>query len=120
MEVLEALEIVRRLAAGQHPETGQSLPQDSVYRNPQAVGALQEALDALEFRRHRRKTANTMPSNSGKAWTEPEDSLLRDELRRGMGLAHIASLHNRRVGSIVARIMLLRSNAALDQRPRPS
>ena len=45
MELQEAIEIVRKLADGLHPETGQSLPGDCLFQHPQAVRALQHAVD---------------------------------------------------------------------------
>jgi hypothetical protein len=108
MELQEAMEIVRKLADGLHPETGQSLPNESLYQNPQVVRALQHAVDALEIQDHKRRTRNSLPPNAGKPWIEEEDARLSEELRRGTSLQEIAISHNRRVGSIVARIMRLR------------
>jgi hypothetical protein len=111
MELQEAIEIVRKLADGLHPETGQSLPDDSLYQHPQTVRALQRAVDALEVQDHRRRTRNSLPANAGKPWTDEEDAQLSEELRLGSGLQQIAVSHDRRVGSIAARIMRLRQNA---------
>jgi hypothetical protein len=118
MELQEAIEIVRKLADGLHPETGQSLPDDSLYQHPQAVRALQHAVDALEIQDQRRRTRNSQPPNAGKPWIEEEDAQLSEELRRGTSLQDIAVAHNRRVGSIVARIMRLRQKAFADQKRR--
>src|SRR5258708_1605431 len=105
MELEEAIEIVRKLADGLHPATAQSLPDDSLYQHPQAVRALQHAVDALEIQDQKRRTRNSLPPNAGKPWNEEEDARLSEELRRGTSLQDIAVSHNRRVGSIVARIM---------------
>jgi len=51
MEIQEALDVVRRLADGLHPENGESLGKDSLYQHPQAVRALSRAVLALEFHR---------------------------------------------------------------------
>jgi hypothetical protein len=118
MELQEAIEIVRKLADGLHPETGQSLPDDSLYQHPQAVRALQHAVDALEIQDQKRRTRNSLPPNAGKPWIEEEDARLSEELRRGTSLQEIAVSHNRRVGSIVARIMRLRQKAFADQKRR--
>jgi hypothetical protein len=118
MELQEAIEIVRKLADGLHPETGQSLPGDCLYQHPQAVRALQHAIDALEIQDHKRRTRNSLPPNAGKPWIEEEDARLSEELRRGTSLPEIANSHNRRVGSIVARIMRLRQKAYADQKRR--
>jgi len=116
MELQEALEIVRRLADGLHPATGQSLPDDCLYHHPQAVRALQRAVDALEHQGRRHRARNSMPPNSGKPWTDEEDVRLSEELRRGADLHEIAAVHCRRVGSIIARIMRLRQRVVTEQR----
>jgi hypothetical protein len=118
MELQEAIEIVRKLADGLHPETVRSLPDDSLYQYPQAVRALQHAVDALEIQDQKRRTRNSLPPNAGKAWIEEEDVQLSEELRRGTSLQEIAISHNRRVGSIVPRIMRLRQKAYADQKRR--
>lgn len=77
MERQEAIEIVRKLADGLHPETGQSLPDDSLYQHPLEVRALQHAVDALEIQDQNRRTRNSLPPNAGKPWIEEEDARSR-------------------------------------------
>lgn len=116
MEIHEALEIVRKLADGVHPDTGQILPADCLFQHPQAVRALQYAVDALETQDQRRRVRRSMPPNAGKPWTDDEDNRLSEELRRGISLQEIASAHSRRVGSIVARIMRMRQKMIVQRR----
>lgn len=118
METQKALDIVRRLADGQHPETGAVLPSDSLYRQPQAVRALQCAVGALE-RKHRREKmrSSTMP-NAGKPWTENEDEQLAEELRLGMTVQRMAMAHHRGEGSIAARILHLRQKTFANRNHR--
>jgi hypothetical protein len=116
MEIHEALEIVRKLADGVHPDTGRILPGDSLFQHPQAVRALQYAVDALETQDQRRRARSSRPPNAGKPWTDDEDQRLSEELRRGISLQEIASAHSRRVGSIVARIMRMRQKIVLQPR----
>src|SRR3954447_25935236 len=73
MEIQEALEIVRKLADDVHLETRQSTGGDSLYRNPQAVRALNRAVQALEFQQERERTRKSLPPNAGKAWSNAED-----------------------------------------------
>ena len=49
MEIREALTIVRKLADGVHPETGEVLQEDCLYNHPHAVRALHRAIGALEL-----------------------------------------------------------------------
>lgn len=118
MEIQEALQIIRRLADGLHPETGGALPADSLYQNPQAVRALQRAVAALERQHEREKLRSSSPPNTGKPWTEKEDTQLAEELRLGITLQAIAAAHCRREGSVVARILRLRQNAIADRKRR--
>jgi hypothetical protein len=107
MEIQEALTVVRKLADGVHPETGEILSSDSLYNHPQAVRALHRAIGALEFQSERERTRKFLPSNAGKPWSNQEDAQICDELRRGMSFEHIAQMHNRTNGSIVARLVKL-------------
>lgn len=116
MELHEALEIVRRLANGLHPETGAAVENTSVIRHPQAIRALNRAIAALEFQQQRERARNSLPANAGKPWTNPEDALVCDELRRGINFQEIARTHGRTVGSIVARLIRLGKISAPAQR----
>jgi len=107
MEIQQALEIIRRLADGLHPETGQAVAGDFLYQHPQAVRALNRAVQALEFQQARERTRNSLPANAGKPWSNAEDAQLCEELRRGVNFQEIARAHGRTAGSIVARLIRL-------------
>jgi hypothetical protein len=107
MEIPEALTIVRKLADGVHPETGEVLQADCLYNHPQAVRALHRAIGALEFQDERERARKFLPGNAGKPWTNQEDAQICDEIRRGMSFEQIAQIHNRTNGSIVARLVRL-------------
>lgn len=107
MEIEEALGIMRKLADGIHPETGEVLQNDSVYQHPQLVRALHRAVGALEFQDERERARRFLPANAGKPWSSQEDALICDELRRGLNFEQIAKSHNRTTGSIVARLVRL-------------
>jgi hypothetical protein len=107
MEIQEALAVIRKLADGMHPETGDVLDRDCLYRHPQAVRALHRAAGALEFQQERERARRFLPSNAGKPWSNQEEAEVCDEIRRGLGFTDIAKNHNRTVGSIVARLVRL-------------
>ena len=107
MEIQEALEIVRKLADGLDPQSGQSLVGDSLYQHPQNVRALNRAVQALEFQQQRERARRSLPANAGKPWSDAEDARECDELRRGISFHEIAKIHNRTAGSIVARLIRL-------------
>ena len=49
MKEQKALEIVMKLADGLDPESGESLPKDSPYNNPDVIRALFMAVLALKY-----------------------------------------------------------------------
>jgi DNA-binding NarL/FixJ family response regulator len=104
MELQEALRIVRSLASGVNPESNQPLDENSLYRKPDIIKALNRALAALVQleRREREK-----PANAGRYWSKEEDVKVCDEVRQGLDFRQIAKEHNRSVGSIVARLVKL-------------
>lgn len=116
MELQEALEIVRKLANGVHPETGASLEASSPFQSPQTVRALNRAVSALEFQQQRERFRTSLPANAGKSWSSNEDAQICDELRRGINFQEIARGHGRTVGSIVARLIRLGKISAAAQR----
>ena len=115
MEIPEALDIVRKLANGVHPETGEAVASESMYQHPQAVRALHCAIAALEFRLERERTRRFLPANAGKVWSDEEDARICDELRQGINFEGIAKAHNRTVGSIIARLVRLGKISAAPQ-----
>ncbi|HTZ96542.1 MAG TPA: hypothetical protein VMB18_09110 [Terriglobales bacterium] len=104
MELEEAVKIIRALADGVNPETGEVLQENSVCRAPQSVKALNRALGALTGQLEREKNR---PQNAGKSWTRAEDEQVCEELKQGNDFAQIAKTHNRSVAAIVARLIKL-------------
>jgi len=107
MEIQEALAVIRKLADGMHPETGDVLPADCLYRHPQTVRAMLRATAALEFQEERERAKKFLPKNAGKPWSSQEDAQICDEIRRGISFERIAQMHSRTNGSIVARLVRL-------------
>jgi DNA-binding NarL/FixJ family response regulator len=107
VEIEEALKIVRALADGLDPLTGEACPADSVSRNPQVVIALHRAVGAMEAQAEREKARQAQPANANRYWSKPEDQQVCEELRQGLDFKEIAKKHNRTVPSIVARLIKL-------------
>lgn len=105
MEIGEALKIMRALADGVNPETGEVLTADAVYLP--VVRALHRSVRALEYVEERERSKKTQPANAGKSWSRAEDEQVCEELRRGIDFNQIAKTHNRTVGSIIARLVKL-------------
>lgn len=104
MEIQEALKIMRALANGTDPETGQPLPEDSICRNQQTVRALNRAVSALVIVEEREKNR---PANAFRYWSRSEEEKVCEELKQGLDFQQIAKAHDRTVGSIVAGLVKL-------------
>ena len=105
MESAQALAVVRSLANGVDPESGEVFPSESAYQRPQIVRALYEASTALErIERFERRKAQ-MPAKTGEPWTEEEDRRLLAAFDAGRALQELAAAHERTMGAVRARLL---------------
>src|SRR5678809_128961 len=106
MDAAQALTVVRSLANGVDPESGEVFPQESAYQRPQVVRALYEAATALErVERFERRKAQ-MPAKTGEPWSEDEDRKLLASFDAGRALQELAAAHERTMGAVRARLLL--------------
>lgn len=98
MDILRAKEIVRALADGVDPNTGEILPEESVFNSPDVIRALYTLVTCVE------EPKPDPLRNAGKPWTEIEDDKLRDEFASGLRLSDIASEHGRTYSAIESRL----------------
>ena len=104
MQLDVALPIVRALADGVNPITGEAYPEHSPYAEPRALRALFSAVDLMQKEVEREKRRERLPANFGKPWTEGEDQLLVGEFDAGATIPEIARKHQRTQGSIRLRL----------------
>ncbi len=104
METSEALKIIKALADGINPFTGEVIPDDSPYQNPQMVRALFKAVSALESREKSEQRRRYLPKNAGNPWYDEEESKLISEFDSGLSISDIAKKHKRTKGSIRSRL----------------
>lgn len=104
MDLSEALRIVRSLADGIDPHTGEVFPDDSPYQNPQVVRALFLAVRALERLEARKRREKHLPERAGKPWTDEEDKALCEGFNAGLTVPQLAQRHKRTEGAIRARL----------------
>ena len=99
MELAKAREIIKILADGMDPTTGEVLPAESVYNSPEVIRSLFAVLEA---------TAPQLKSNphcnAGNPWTNIEDAQLKDEFTSKMSISDIAKEHGRTYGAIESRL----------------
>src|SRR5262245_20483238 len=80
MDIAETLKIMRSLANGVDPSSGNKIEESSTCRQPDVVKALNRAISSLvqEEKREQRK-----PTNAFRSWTRTEDAQVCEELRSG-------------------------------------
>jgi hypothetical protein len=89
-DVNTALTILKALADGANPFTGQVFPHNSVYQHPEVVRALFTAVEALERSQRRRERSKHLPERAGTPWTAEEDQRLSREFDGGKSVIELA------------------------------
>ena len=105
MDQTQALAIVRSLANGVDPESGEVFAPDSAYQRPQVVRALYEAAAALERIERFERRKSQMPQKTGEPWSEEEDRKLLAAFDAGRALQELAAAHERTQTGIRARLV---------------
>ena len=107
MEKAAALKILQQLADGVDPQTGEVFRADSPYQRAETVRALFIALHALEAPsapKPRAAAGENAPQNSGKPWSDDEDSALAAAFDAGKKIPELAAQHQRSRFAIEARL----------------
>jgi len=103
----QALEIIRRLADGVDPFTGEIFPADSPYQNADIVRALHTAIEALEKSAKNAERKRLLPARAGKSWDRAECDLLVKRFDDGADIAQLAKDHQRTRGAIQSQLVKL-------------
>jgi len=106
MDTAKSLEIIRTLANGVDPYTGEEYPIDSPYQHPQTIRALFVAVQALERVKKAGDWQRQLPDNAGKAWEDEEDQRLVSAFDSGKSSKQLAEDHQR-TASIRSRLLKL-------------
>jgi len=93
------LAIVRSLANGVDPESGEVFAPDSAYQRPQVVRTLYEAAAALERIERFERRRSQMPQKTGEPWSEEEDCKLLAAFDAGRALHERARSLARKYGA---------------------
>jgi len=107
MNETQALQIVDSLANGIDPETGQAYPRESPYQSASVIRALFVARAALQRASETARRREALPANTGKPWSDDEDTRLASSYDAGRSLVDLAREHDRTRGSIQARLVKL-------------
>lgn len=111
------INVVKALAEGVNPTTGEYYPDDSPYNSPVVIRALYTLLQEVEHRKGKprgsKKTveekqasnvANGLPKNAGLAWQEEERESVKSMFSNGELIPSIALRLERTTGSITAEL----------------
>ncbi len=108
MEREAALKVIRQLAHGIDPHTGEVFRVDSPYQHPDTVRALFFALRELDAApKQRGAGAESAPHNAGKPWSGDEDKALAAAFDAGKQIPELATQHQRSRYGIEARLAKL-------------
>ncbi len=110
MERDTALGILKALADGIDPSTGEQFPADSPYQNSDTVRALYYAVQTLENPARtgeRSATQKNQPENAGRPWSDEEEARLGQAFESGKTVLDLAQEHKRSRIAIEARLVKL-------------
>ena len=106
MEASQAVRILRALADGIDPYTGEVFPQESPYQHPDTVRALLSAVGALE-RSENSPQVKQVPEGAGRPWEPAEEDELKRSFDSGVAIKELALRHRRTEGAIRSRLVRL-------------
>jgi hypothetical protein len=105
MNPSEALSVVRSLANGVDPASGEVFAPDSPYQRAETVRALFAAAEALERSERFSRRRGDLPAKAGQPWSEDEDRKLLASFDSGRGLPELAAAHERTQTGVRARLV---------------
>ena len=105
MDQAQALAVVRSLADGVDPESGEVFPPESTYQRPQVVRALYAAATAMERAERSERRKAQLPAKTGEPWMEDEDRKLLAAFDAGGSLQELATAHERTQTGVRARLV---------------
>jgi hypothetical protein len=115
MERDKTIEILKALADGIDPATGQAFPDGSAYQQPDTVRALFSAIHVLGGSAPRPATKpaspgkaaveKDTPENAGMPWSREEDARLAQAYDSGKSIEDLAQEHKRSQWAIEARLV---------------
>ena len=119
METAKTVTILKTLAEGIDPGTGEQFPAGSAYQQPDTVRALFAAIRLLETPASVASrpsspnpagaavTGKSIPQNAGRPWSEEEDTRLGNAYDAGKAIDELAATHKRSKWAIEARLARL-------------
>lgn len=114
MDIQKAKEIVQLLADGIDPVTGELLPKDSIYNEPEVIRALHTVINSIRIPRNiSRKTKeekqkenleNGKPKNAGLPWDEESKSDIAQMFKSGKTPLELSEYFERTTSAITSEL----------------
>ena len=114
MDINQSIRIVECLANGTHPLTGEVIPADAPYNNPEIIRALYTCVEELKYPTKKTKKTTSernadnlkkgLPKNAGMPWTDEFKSRLAKEHQAGFSPADLANKFERTKYSILLEL----------------
>ena len=114
MELNQNRNIVKTLAQGVDPTTGEVFPPESPYNNPEVIRALYSMLEFVKQARKPRMSLEERrqhnlelgrPGNCGLPWTEDDRALVKSGFLDGVTIEKLAARIERSSAAIVAEVI---------------
>ena len=118
MKKSKAIDILKLLADGMHPVTGEPLEKNHVVNQPDVIRALNMAVGALSSEETKIRRQRDLPERVGQPWSEDEDIALIKAFEKEISLNDLAIKHQRTRGAIRTRLVRLGKIAIDDRTPR--
>jgi hypothetical protein len=115
MQKSKAIDILKLLADGVHPVSGEQLDKNHVINEPDVIRALNSAVEALVSEEEKIRRQRDLPKRVGKPWRENEDKALIKAFDMGVSLEELVAKHQRTRGAIRTRLIRLGKIAADDR-----
>jgi hypothetical protein len=103
MDNKKASSILKSLAIGEDPETGEELNGIDLLSRPDVIRALVIGADALQNQKKKRD----LPGGAGSKWTSEEEDRLALEFHSNVSITEMAKIHQRTTVAISARLVKL-------------
>ena len=104
MELKQAREIVKTLADGIHPVTGEILPAEDSCNQPEVIRALHTVVDAISGDG---ESISRKPEKAGRKWTPVDDKYLCQLFDEGCSATELCRIFQRTHKGIAARLVRL-------------
>lgn len=114
MELNESRNIVKTLAQGVHPTTGEVFPPESPYNDPEVIRALFSILECVKQARKPRMSLEERrrqnlelgrPGNCGLPWTDDDRAAVKSGFSDGTTIEKLAARLERSSAAIVAEVI---------------